>query len=778
MKKYLASILYAFLFCCTSLYAESAFLVKQIEVEGLHRISAPTVISYLPIKRGQILTSRKSAESIRVLYQTGFFDHVSLARRDSTLIVHVIERRIIGQLKISGNSVIATDKLTTVMKSLEIVEGRTYNPVIIERIKQALLNQYYQLGRYNARIDVAATPMDSHRMLVRIVISEGLVAKVRRINIVGNHAFDEDELLKSVGEAVTTPGLFTFFTQKDRYSEEKLDKGLEQLRNYYLDRGYLRMRVTSAHAEITPDRKSVYITVTIEEGQVYTVKGYTLKGEFAVPREELEGLVAIKPGSVFSRKILVDSEKRISDYLGDKGYIFSTVNVLPQIDDAAHQVFLTLEVHAGKRVYVHHISFTDNARTNDEVLRREVLQLEAAPVSTTRIESSKRRLSLLPYIKDVQISVTPAPNTEDQVDVNYQVKEDNAAQATFSVGYSQQYKAMISAGLVQKNVLGTGNTLGINMTRSKVQQYYGMDYTDPYFTQDGISRSINFSISRFDPGEEDSVTGSYTTNEYNAGIAFGIPLGQELNVDNRLLLGASYQQTVVHLTSEQSAQVNAFVAQHGRLFRELDLKTGFSRDSRDKALFPTSGMLQTLYADLYLPVSSSSLTFYTLNYHNKWYYPLSNLFIATGRTDFGFGSTLQGARHFPFFKNYFGGGIDTVRGYEGGTLGPQDLNITTGKYHPFGGNMLVDSSIGLIFPNFISDNFRTTAFFDIGNIYNTWDNRSLGGTASGPLRYSAGVEGDMLTPLGSVGVSLAMPLKVLPGDRREIFQFTLGASLG
>ncbi|OGT46814.1 MAG: outer membrane protein assembly factor BamA [Gammaproteobacteria bacterium RIFCSPHIGHO2_12_FULL_41_20] len=776
MKKQLLLILTMLAFSCSLAWADSAFIVRQIKIEGLQRISASTVYSYLPVKQGDRLTAAETTRVIQALYRTGFFERISVARQKGVLIIHVTERATIGQLKISGNSVIPTDKLTTVMKNLDIEEGRTYNPAMIEKIRQGLLNQYYQLGRYNARVNVTVSAMSRNRKLVNITISEGLAAKIQRINIIGNHVFSENTLIKNL--TISTPGLFTFFTQTDRYSEEKLEQSLEELRNYYYDHGYIKFKILSAQAGIAPDRKSVYVTVAIEEGELYKVKGYRLDGQFVLPRVELESKIHIKPGDTFSRQAVVDSEKAISDTLGDHGYVFAAMEVRPEVNDAKKEVFLVFTMRPGKRAYVRHISFSDNVRTNDEVLRREIQQLEAAPVSTSKLDDSKHRLILLPYIKDVQISVVPVKEIDDQVDVNYKVKEDSAAQATFSISYSQLYRFGLGAGVTQKNFLGTGKTLGVNFMRNPAQQYYGIDYTDPYYTPDGISRSFNISASRFNPGAV-NVSSSYTTNEYNVGVLYGIPLGQEVGAINRMQLGGALQDTLVHLTSRSSNQVNNFVAQHGRHFRELDLKIGYSRDSRDKAIFPSLGAIQTLFADLYLPLSNQSLTFYSVNYHAKWYHPLvDNLFTIVARADLGYGNAFGGIEDYPFFRNYFTGGFDSVHGYLGNSLGPRD---STGN--PFGGNMLVNGSLGLIFPNYISESLRTSVFVDGGNVYSSLNNRSLGGTASGAIRYSTGIEADWLSPLGTIGVSVAKPLNAQGGpwpthDQVEPFQFSLGASLG
>lgn len=768
MKKIISLVLLSHWLIGSSAWA---FVVKRIEFQGLQRISSQAAESYLPIKPGQNLPPAKTAEVVRALYKTGFFDRISLSQQGSTLVINVVERPTIGQLKISGNSVIPTDKLTNVMRTLDVAEGRIYNPVELEKIKQSLLNQYYQLGRYNARVDVTVTPMTRNRVLVKIDISEGLVAKVRHISIIGNHVFDESTLIKNMD--LSTSGLFSFITQSDRYSEEKLESSIEKLRNYYLDHGYLRFQIKSAQAQVTPDRKSVYITVVVSEGQPYTIENYELTGNFLVPREELVKRMAIKRGETFSRQKVLDSEKAITTFYGEKGYMFANVTLRPEINDTNHTVALIFDVKPGKRTYVRQVTFSENNHTNDVVLRREIQQMEAAPVSTTRLEDSKQRLLLLPYIKEADMSLQPVPGVDDQVDVNYKVKEENSAQASFKLGYSQLYRVILGAGLNQKNFFGTGNTLGINFSHSKYEQFYGIDYTNPYYTEDGISRSFLFSISRVDPGGA-GVDAGYTKNELNLGVMYGIPIFQERGVLNRLQVGVNYQNILVHLIpGKVSNQVNDYINRHSRHFQLADIRLGYSRDSRDKAIFPTQGNVQSLFMDTYVPLDHGSTGFYTLNYAGKWYQPLYNQFIAVGKLNFGYGSGFHGARDFPFFNNYYAGGIDTIRGYQGYTLGPRDSN-----FHPFGANILTDGSIGLIFPNYISDNLRTSAFLDAGNVYSSLNNRSFGGQSSnsGPIRYSAGIDALWLSPFGLIEVSLAQPIKRRPHDERETFQFALGAN--
>ncbi len=753
-----------------------SFVVNKIEIQGLQRISANTVYSYLPIRPGQTLTGAKTAAIIRTLYQTGFFESISLNRSGSTLIIDVVERPTIGKLKISGNSFIPTDKLTTVMKSMDIAEGHVYNRAMIDRIKQSLLNQYYELGRYNARVDVTTTPMARGRVMVNIDISEGLVAKIRHINIIGNHAFSESTLTKQL--TVSTPGIFTFITQKDRYTPEKLEESLDNLRNYYLDHGYVRFQVKSSQVEITPDRKSIYLTITIDENVPYSVSGVDLTGNLILPRDKMYSLITVKPGQRFSRQKVVDSEKALSNALGDIGYASAIISIDPKIDDANKTVFITFNVKPGKRTYVRHIYFSNNSKTNDEVLRREIQQMESSVISTSKLEESKHRLSMLPYVKDVEMTVLPVQGEDDLVDVNYKVTEDNAATATFSVGYSQQYGIQFGVAFNQKNLLGTGKTLGFNATKNRYETYIGVNYTNPYYTPDGIQRSINLSLSKTNPGAA-NLSSSYTANQYDLNVIYDIPIGQEKDVFNRVQLGYGIEDTLLTLQNQVSTQVQNFVNAHGRQFVQGDLISGISRDSRDKAIFPTRGSLDTLGFNVYAPLVGG-LTYYTASIGSKWYFPLNDSFIFTARGQVGYGNSFNGntALNFPFFKNYYAGGFDTVRGFLGGSLGPKDS-----LQKPTGGNELATASIAMIFPNYISDNFRTSVFMDAGNVYNSFDNRPIGGTASGPLRYSMGIEGDWLTMLGLIDVSLAKPINRQHGaghiaDDVEPFQFSLGANFG
>jgi outer membrane protein insertion porin family len=773
VKKLLLSLTLLLNLFTVTVWAGSAFVVNHIEIQGLQRIAPETVYSYLPVKQGQSLNTEKTGAIIRDLYKTGFFDHISLSRSGNTLIITVVERPTIGQLKISGNNLIPTDKLTSVMKTMDIAEGRVYNRAVLDRIKLSLLNQYYDVGRYNARVDVTVTQMDRNRVMVKVDISEGLAAKIRRINIIGNHAFSEKRLQNQL--TVTTPGLLTFFTQTDQYAQEKLDASVEALRNFYLDHGYIRVTEKSSQVSITPDRKSVYVTIVIDEGLPYKVKGYSLTGDFVVPKPELEKLIRFKAGETFSRRKVVDSEKAISDALGNKGYVYATVALNPQVDDKNRTVFINLNVKPGKRTYVRNIYFSDNAKTNDEVLRREIQQMEGAPVSTGQLEESKRRLNLLPYMKDSSMSLVPVPGKDDQVDVNYKVNENNSAELSGRVGWSQVDHLLLGAGINQKNFLGTGKTIGLNAETSHYQRFYSANYMDPYFTQSGVSRSMSLIISRINPGNG-NLTNSYSSNEYDFADNFALPIGFEKNVINNFLFGYGYQNTLIKLpnnTAQISNMVEDFTQRHGRHFQQFSLTVGLSRDSRDRAIFPTRGARQAIGVNIFMPVVSDSLRYYNMNYSAAWYHPLISDFLITVRGAMGYGNSFSNGIDYPFFKNFYAGGIDSIRGFAGNTLGPKD-NLG----NPIGGNFLADASLGVILPNYISDSVRTTVFVDAGNTWQTYDNRSLGGTGTGPIRYSAGMQVEWLSMMGPINLSLARGINVKHGDSLEAFQFSLGANLG
>jgi len=779
MKRSILFCLVALVLLCSKVWASSAFTISEIDVTGNQRVSTETILSYLPVKVGDILGPSKTSALISALYQTGFFEKINLKRRENALVISVIERPTIGKIKINGNVSIKTDRLNTVLKSVGVVQGHIYDNVTLEKIRQSLQDQYYLLGRYNARVTTKVSAMPRNRLLVTIDISEGLVAKVKQINIIGNHAFDSSTLIKQFD--LSTSGLITFFTRTDRFSQEKFEAGLTKLRDFYMNHGYIRFAIKSSQVAMTTDHKSIFITVVVNEGSVYRIKDVHIEGQSIIPEQELLKKNTALPGSIFSRSEVIATEKAISDALGNKGYIYAEVDIKPIFADAEKKVSLIYVVKPGKLIYVRHVTFTDNNKTNDNVLRRESLQLEGQVISTSRLDDSKSRMGRLPFIRDVQTNVTPVPGTTNQVDVNYKVKEDSASQASLSLSYGQLAHLGLGVGLNQKNFLGTGETLGVNLTRNRFEQAYGIDFTNPYYTEDGISRSISLSVTKFTP-EAANLSQSYSDNQYSLSVLYGIPVGQETSVSNRIQLGYGYEQTQLHLSNLVSNQVKDFVKHNGRQFRQLELTAGYSRDSRDHAIFPTQGALQTIGLTMYAPLNSQSLKYYLLNWNGSIYHPIVGNFIGMARANLGLGNSLSGAANFPFFRNFYAGGVGSVRGYTGNTLGPTDTSLNSSgdvvEHNQTGGNAIVAGSIGLIFPNFISDSVRTLVFVDGGNVYNTWNNKKYLGGGSGPLRYSSGVELDWLSPLGPIELSVAKALNSRRGDSIEFFQFSLGANFG
>lgn len=768
-KKFLAGV--ACLLMPIPLMAMESFRIKSISIEGLQRVSAETVRNYLPVSPGDELTEDETGTIIEALYQTGFFEDIILARHGNVLVVRVVERPTIGQLKISGNSSIPTDQLTKVMTSMGIAEGRIYDTVMISRIQQGLLNQYYMLGRYNARVEVTTTKMPQNRMLVKIDISEGLVAKVRQINIIGNYTYSTARLTRNMD--LSTSSLVSFFTMSDRFSQEKFQQSLDQLQDFYMDRGYLHFQVKSSEVSVSPDRKSIFLTIVVDEGKVYRIKDIRVSGETILPPAELLKKLNIHSGDVFSRKAVVQADKTIADALGNKGYIYAVVTPEPDVDEKTGTVILNFAVKSGKRMYVRHISFTDNNRTNDVVLRRELEQMEGAPVSAESLENSRLNLNRLPFIRDAQTGLERVPGTEDQVDVKYTVKEESAAQASFNVSYGQVGGVGFGVGLNQKNFLGTGDTLGIDLRKNRYEQVYSLDFTNPYYTPDGVSRSFGFSLVKFNP-QGANLTNSYSDDQLSLYVMYGIPAFQEEGVTNRFQVGYGYEETDVRLSNTVSQQIISFVQHYGRRFRQVDLTGGYSRDSRDRSIFPTAGGLQSFGINVYAPVDGQSLKYFLASWRGKWYFPVISGFIVTARGELGYGTSFdQGANGFPFFKNFTVGGIGSVRGYEGNTLGPYDST-----HRPSGGNEVMDGTIGLVVPNPLPEKVRTELFLDGGNVYNSWNNRKYGGTASGGPRFSGGLSVEWLSPLGAVNLSFARALNAQHGDSLNFFQFQLGANFG
>ncbi len=737
-------------------FAAEEFVVKNIEIDGLQRITRQTVLEYLPVHTGQVLSESDTAAIINSLYQTGFFSDVSLARKGNTLVIQVVERATIGAIKISGNKQVKTDDLMTALKQAGIAEGENFNQATIAGMKQALLEQYYSLGRYDATVDTEVTPESRNRVQLAIKISEGHVAKVKQINIIGNNNFSDKKLISTFPMAPTH--WWQFFSSTDDYSSDKLEQDLDALRSYYFDRGYLNFKVNSSQVTITPNRKDVYITISITEGDVFRIKGFNVEGNLLGEQARVEQLIVIKPNEIFSRKKILTINNFISRFYGNQGYANATVNTKPTIDQANKLVFLTFDVNPGSRIYVRNIDYTGNTKTADYVFRRETRQMEGGAYSAQQVDETKRRLNNLGYVDNIDVKLQPVPGEPDQVDMLYSLKETSSTTASAQVGYSDTYGFLYGANITQKNYKGTGKSVSLGFNNSSYAQTYSFNYFNPYYTQSGISRGFSVYYQQTTPSDINLVP--YTLDAYGAMVNYRVPMSEF----DYLSFGYGYEYLELRAGNTQSHTIQQFINEHGDDFNNVKLTAGWTHNTYDRAILPTKGFNQYVGAEVGVPVLPKSLDYYKVFYNATLYQPIKKGFIVALNTNWGYGNGYDGFDQLPFFKNFYAGGIGTVRGYEGNTLGP------ISDHRPIGGSVEATGSFNLIFPNPISEKLRTSVFVDAGNVFQNQIN--IGG-----LRTSAGVEVDWISPLGPLKFSLAQALNPQSGDQLEFFQFSVGTSL-
>ena len=760
--KRIAVLLLASLLPVSFVQAIENFFVRDIRVEGLQRIAPGTVFNYLPIKVGDTLTELSAREAIQALFKTGFFQDVRLERKENVLIVQVVERPSIDTIKISGTKEIDDKTLLKSLKEVGLSEGHVFNSSLLDKTEQELKRQYFSRGRYAVSVKTTVTPLERNRVGIRIDVSEGEVAKIRGIAIVGNRVFKDKALRKTF--TLNTPTLFSFFTKNDQYSKQQLAADLEGLRNFYQNQGYLDFTNDSTQVSITPDKQDIYVTVNITEGRKYKVTEVKLGGKLIVPEAELLKLVSVKAGDVFSRQEVTDSSKRISDRLGNDGYAFANVNAVPDIDREQATVAFTFFIDPGQRVYVRRVNYTGNLATNDEVLRREMRQLEGAWFSTAKVQRSRVRLQRLGFFEDVNIETPPVPGSPDQVDINITVKERMVNNFMFGVGYSDADGALVNASVNFKNFLGTGKELSLSGDNSKVNQHINLSYIDPYYTADGISRSINLYSTRTDAGAAN--TAAYTSNTDGVGVGYGIPVSE----DHSVSFGLAYERIELQLSTTGGAKVaQDFVNTYGDTNGVFKATLGWARDTLDNPLFPNSGTQQRVSLEASIP--GSDLEYYRFSYTASAFIPLTKSlsYKIKGTLDYGdgYGDTLS----LPFYKNYYAGGSSSVRGYRARSLGPLDVGGPDPRLS-IGGNKRFLGNSELLFPfPGMGDNkaMRLSVFVDAGMVYAPIERMELDG-----LRYSVGFAFNWFSPIGPLSISYAYPLNDQPDDRLESVQFTLG----
>jgi outer membrane protein insertion porin family len=773
--------------------ASDAFTVTDIRVDGLQRISAGTVFTYLPIERGDTVDEASAAEAIRALYKTGFFEDVRLDRQDGgILVVTVAERPAINKLTLTGNKDIKTEDLMKGLKDIGLAEGETFDRLSLDRVTQELTRQYNNRGKYNVQVTPSVSRLDRNRVDVTIAVKEGKAARIRHINLIGNTF--PDEVITDTWESREHNWL-SWYKRDDQYSREKLSGDIEKLNSWYLDRGFVDFSLDSTQVSISPDKRDMFITAGLTQGEMYKIADVKVSGDTILPQAEVEKMVIVKPGQIFSRRLLEYTSNAITATLGNIGYAFAQVTPIPDVDKEARTVGINFQVVPGPRVNVRRIIFKGNTRTSDEVLRREMRQFEGAWYSQALIDRSKVRLQRLGYFETVEVENTPVTGSDDQVDVSFTVKETTSGSFMFGVGYSQLSGVNTSVQLTENNFLGTGNRVSVAAQQSSYQKRYDFSFTNPYFTDEGMSLGYNVWWREFD--YSDFGVANYSSNSGAAQVFMGLPITENDTVS--ALIGIDSNEILAFPGSTPSRILNYIDAVGNRTFHAWRTQLGYSRDTRNDYFMPSVGMYQRISAEIAMP--GSTVEYYKLEYEFSKYWLLNRALVLNTNVDIGFGDSYgkDKVRHIctsasadcspaspdfrrtvtatglPFFENFYAGGISSagrVRGFTDNTLGPRAVSVF-GYAQPVGGALKTVGTVELIFPTlFDTPSARLSAFVDFGNVYEDWSSFD-----AGQLRASAGVALLWRSPMGPLSISYAIPLRSEDFDQTERLQFSFGGQL-
>ena len=751
------------------------FKVHDIRVEGLQRLPVERVYAELPIQAGDTVTRDVVVQAVQTLFATGNFEDVQLGRDGDDLVVVVAERPSIARIELSGNKSIDEENLRKGLTEAGLAEGEVFQRSTLEAIAGELERQYVSQGRYGASIDTESIPLPRNRVALKIEIYEGKAARIRDINVVGNQLFEDEELLKDF--ELHSTGFWSFIKGDDKYSREKLSGDLERLRSYYLDRGYINFSIESTQVSVTPDRRSVFITVNVAEGEQYTVNEVKLAGDLVVEEDQLKPLLVVKKGQVFSQQLVTYTNDLIKRRLGNEGYTFAEVRGQEHNpDNENNTVDVTFYVEPGRKVYVRRINFTGNAKTSDEVLRRELRQFENAPANTSLVDLSRQRLQRLGYFSTVQADTPRVPNTDDLVDVEYSVEEQPSGSIGANVGYSDASGFIFGANVSQNNWRGSGNRVSFALSRSDVRDSYSFSHYNPYYTLDGVSRGFSLFFSEIDY-DETSVA-SYAADRLGGSVTFGYPISEY----SRLSFGGTYEQTDITTGDFVAVDIFNFLEKEGTEFNEYKFNASLQTSTLNRGVLPDRGWSSSLGLEVAVP--GSDYGFYRANWTGQKYFPISQSWTLRVRSDVAYGDGYGDDEVLPFFENYFSGGIGSVRGYESRSLGPRSeglsyfVNGTTDPDpDPIGGNLLTEASLELIFPTPFapeSRSVRTFLFVDAGNVFETERDDIFADFEPQDIRTSAGIGLSWLTAIGPLSFNLAKALNDQPGDDTEVFQFSLG----
>jgi len=760
MNRKLLSGLITALFAASPAFAFEPFTVKDIRVEGIQRTEAGTVFNYLPVKVGERFDEGQAAEAIRGLFATGFFRDVRIEVENDVLVVLVDERPAIAQIDFVGVKEFDKDQLKKGLREVGLAESRIFDRALLDRAEQELKRQYLSRGKYAATVTTTVTPLERNRVSINFTVDEGEVAKIKQISIVGAKAFKEGDLLDLF--QLTTPGWLTWYTKNDQYSRQKLSADLENLRSYYLNRGYLDFNIDSTQVSITPDKKDIYITLSITEGEVYTITGVRFTGDLILPETDYLALSTIKPGEIFSREKLTETTKAVTDKLGNEGYAFANVNAAPEVDKEKREVAFTVFVDPGRRVYVRRINVGGNTKTRDEVVRREMRQMEGAWYDASAINRSRTRVDRLGFFDEVTVETPAVPGTTDQVDANFNVKERATGNLMLGAGFSSSEKVVLSASISQQNLFGSGNALTLGLNTSASNRTYALSFTNPYYTVDGVSLGWDVYHRTYDPSESYSVA-PYKTVSSGVGLRLGYPIGE----DDSISFGLTLDRTRITTYSDSPSQYINFCDSYdcGGLM-SLIASAGWARDSRDSVLYPRKGIYQRIYGEVAVP--GGDIRYGKLNYQYQYWLPIGSDYALMLNTDLGWAKG-YGGKPMPFYKNFYAGGIGSVRGYEQSSLGT-DRN-TDGD--SLGGTRKVVGNAEFYFPMpgaGMDRSFRISAFFDAGQVWG--EDQKL---KFGDLRYSSGLAFAWSSPIGPLKFSVGFPLNAKSEDEVQRFQFQMGS---
>jgi outer membrane protein insertion porin family len=768
MKRKLLTGLVTALFVAAPALAFDSFVVRDIRVEGIQRTEAGTIFNYLPVRVGDTFTEAQAAEAIRGLFATGFFTDVRIEVEDDVIVVLVDERPAIADINFVGVKEFDKEALKTGLRDVGLAEARIFDRSLLERAEQELKRQYLSRGRYGAEITTTVTPLERNRVGINFTVHEGRVAKIREINIVGNEKFKDKTLLGLF--QLRSPGWLTWYTKNDQYSRQKLSADLENLRSYYLDRGYLDFNIDSTQVSITPDKQDIFITINLTEGEMYTISAVRFAGDLILDEQEYLSLVTMKPGDTFSRERLTETTKAVTDRLGNEGYAFANVNAAPEVDKEAREVAFTIFVDPGRRVYVRRINVGGNVKTRDEVVRREMRQMEGAWYDAEKINRSRSRVDRLGYFDEVSVQTPPVPGTTDQVDVDFTVKERRTGNLMLGAGFSSSEKVVLSGSISQDNLFGSGKSLSLDLNTSKSGRTLSLSFTDPYYTVDGVSFGYDVYHRTFDPSRSSTVS-RYKQVSTGAGLRVGYPIGEE----DAINFGLAVDRTQITTFAESPEQYKDFCIDFdcsgpdagdgvGKVtVNSLVATAGWARDRRDSFIYPRAGTYQRVFGEVAIP--PGKLKYTRLSYQYQHWFPIGRDQALMVNADVGWARGF-GGKPLPFYKNFYVGGIGSVRGFEQSSIGPKEGD------EALGGTRQIVANAEYYFPlpgTGLDRSFRMSVFVDAGYVWGEGQKLNFS-----DMRYSTGLGFAWNSPIGPLKFSLGYPLKKDSDDDVQKFQFQLG----